>query len=143
MDIDEVKKIIELVQESGVHEIEVKEGESTIRVVASARNINEQIEIEGVVSNQDAQTAAPAKNVPSNALSIDSPMAGTFFRSPAPDEPPFVQVGDRVNIGDVLCIVESMKMMNEIKSERIGVIVGAPIENGQAIESGTTIFHIA
>ena len=90
-------------------------------------------------------TPAPVQashNVPSNALPIRSPMAGTFYRSPAPELQPFVEVGQRVEVGDVLCIIESMKMMNEVKSERIGTIVDVPIDNGQAIESGATIFYI-
>ena len=142
MDIDEIKRLIDLVEETGIAELEVREGESLIRVVASRNQVALSPAGEVEVAAKTPNQAAIAANIPSNALPIKSPMAGTFYRSPAPELQPFVEVGQRVEIGDVLCIIESMKMMNEVKSERIGTIVNVPIENGQAIESGATIFFI-
>lgn len=142
MDIDEIKRLIDVVKDTGIAELEVREGESLIRVVASMNQ--ESSSAIGQAASADS-TPAPVQashNVPSNALPIRSPMAGTFYRSPAPELQPFVEVGQRVEVGDVLCIIESMKMMNEVKSERIGTIVDVPIDNGQAIESGATIFYI-
>ncbi|MXW54847.1 MAG: acetyl-CoA carboxylase biotin carboxyl carrier protein [Gammaproteobacteria bacterium] len=142
MDIDEIKRLIDIVKETGIAELEVREGESLVRVVASMNQ--ETSNLTGQAAGADAMPSPiqASQNVPSNALPIKSPMAGTFYRSPAPELQPFVEVGQRVEIGDVLCIIESMKMMNEVKSERIGTIVDVPIDNGQAIESGATIFYI-
>ncbi|MCY4143464.1 MAG: acetyl-CoA carboxylase biotin carboxyl carrier protein [Gammaproteobacteria bacterium] len=140
MNVEEIKRLIDVVKETGIAELEVREGESLIRIKAS--NEVAQNSIDSLSKSPHSVEASTPSNVPSSALKIESPMAGTFYRSPAPELPPFVEVGQRVEIGDVLCIVESMKMMNEIKSERIGTIVNAPIQNGQAIESGTPIFYI-
>ena len=142
MDIDEIKRLIDLVKETGIAELEVREGESLIRVVDSSNQQALSPEGEAAIASKTSNQSPSPQNVPSNALPITSPMAGTFYRSPAPELQPFVEVGQRVEIGDVLCIIESMKMMNEVKSERIGTIVNVPIENGQAIESGATIFYI-
>ena len=139
MNIERIKQLIEIVKETGMAELEVREGESLIRVVAGSGNTSTG---ETQPNTTAANTSTHSAHIPSNALSIDSPMAGTFYRSPAPEMPPFVEVGQRVEIGDVLCIIESMKMMNEIKSKRIGTIVDIAVENGQAIESGTTMFYI-
>ncbi len=142
MDIDEVKRLIDIVKETGISELEVREGESLIRVVASMNQESSNVIGQAAGANSTPSPVQASRNVPSNALPIRSPMAGTFYRSPAPELQPFVEVGQRVEIGDVLCIIESMKMMNEVKSERIGTIVDVPIDNGQAIESGATIFYI-
>ena len=142
MDIDEIKRLIDIVKETGIAELEVREGESLIRVVASTNQANTNASSKAAGVDSKPTPVEASQNVPSNALPIKSPMAGTFYRSPAPELQPFVEVGQRVEIGDVLCIIESMKMMNEVKSERIGTIVDVPIDNGQAIESGATIFYI-
>lgn len=142
MNIDEIKRFIDLVKETGIAELEVREGESLVRVVASENHGNSRSANPPANKESNSDSPQVARNVPSNALPIKSPMAGTFYRSPAPELQPFVEVGQRVEIGDVLCIIESMKMMNEVKSERIGTIVNVPVDNGQAIESGATIFYI-
>ena len=144
MDIKEIRKVIDLLIETGVSEIEVRKGDSLIRVAAPMDNYYPDFP-DLPTPPTPATPPVPTGNapsVPANAIAIKAPMAGTFYRSPAPDMSPFVEVGQRVEIGDVLCIMESMKMMNEIKSERIGTIVGIAVENGQAIESGATIFYI-
>lgn len=140
MNIERIKQLIEIVKETGIAELEVREGETLIRVVAESGNVTSDGEISH--NTTAANTSTHSAHIRSNALSIDSPMAGTFYRSPAPEMPPFVEVGQRVEVGDVLCIIESMKMMNEIKSKRIGTIVDIAVENGQAIGSGTTMFYI-
>ncbi|MCY3883829.1 MAG: acetyl-CoA carboxylase biotin carboxyl carrier protein [Gammaproteobacteria bacterium] len=142
MNIDEIKQLIDVVKETGIAELEVREGDSLIRVVASMDQGNPSSATQPTNKEMNPTFSQASRNVPSNALPIKSPMAGTFYRSPAPELQPFVEVGQRVEIGDVLCIIESMKMMNEVKSERIGTIVDVPIDNGQAIESGATIFYI-
>lgn len=142
MNIDEIKRLIDVVKETGIAELEVREGEALIRVVAAGSSPMSPGEIQPTGEQVNPSPVQPPRKVPSNALPITSPMAGTFYRSPAPEMQPFVEIGQRVEIGDVLCIVESMKMMNEVKSERIGTIVDVPIDNGQAIESGATIFYI-
>lgn len=140
MNVEEIKRLIDVVKENGISELEVREGESLIRIKAAEAESLDLTKARSSAVQQEKRTAPP--KVSSSALTIESPMAGTFYRSPAPELPPFVEVGQRVEIGDVLCIIESMKMMNEIKSERIGTIVDAPIQNGQAIASGTPIFYI-
>ena len=140
MNVEEIKRLIDVVKETGISELEVREGESLIRIKAAEAESLDLTKAGSSAVQQEKRTAVP--KVSSSALTIESPMAGTFYRSPAPELPPFVEVGQRVEIGDVLCIIESMKMMNEIKSERIGTIVDAPIQNGQAIASGTPIFYI-
>lgn len=140
MNVEEIKRLIDVVKETGISELEVRERESLIRIKAAEAGSLELTNAQSSTLQQE-ERATPSK-VASSALTIESPMAGTFYRSPAPELPPFVEVGQRVEIGDVLCIIESMKMMNEIKSERIGTIVEAPVQNGQAIESGTPIFYI-
>ena len=109
MDIRKVKKLIELLEASSVDEIEIKEGEESVRI---SRN-----------------TAAP-----SAANAVKSPMVGTFYRSPSPDAAPFVEVGQSVRAGDVLCIVEAMKMMNQIEADRAGTVTAIHAENGEPVE---------
>ncbi len=143
MKLDEIKEVIELVKSEGIAELEIRKGDTLIRVVAAkASEEIEEVRVIPAPTSTVNEAAASSSNVPSNAIAINSPMAGTFYRSPAPGMPPFVEQGQRVEIGDVLCIVESMKMMNEIKSERIGTIVNIPVESGQPVASGAPIFYI-
>ena len=118
MDIRKIKKLIEMLQESDLMEIEVKEGEESVRIARG-----------GQVVAQSSQSFAPVTETISlpvaaedSGSSITSPIVGTFYRKPAPDKAAFVEVGDHVNVGDVVCIVEAMKMMNEIKSELLSLI---------------------
>lgn len=144
MDMRKIKKLIELVQETGIAELEVRDGDETIRVAqfapgtspgpSGSANVSAQTlpaeDVHVAVEKNKAGTVMPA------------PMAGTFYRSPAPGEAPFVDVGDTVAVGDVLCIVESMKMMNKVESEFAGQIAEVLVENGKPIESGTGLFRI-
>ena len=157
MDIRKVKKLIELLDESGIAEIEITEGDDSVRISRHSQNVP-------VVQAAPAPVAAPvpppvaaapAQSAPSPAPSpaasadaddegylVTAPMVGTFYGSPSPDAPTYVQVGDHVNAGDVLCIVEAMKMMNQIEAEVSGTIKSIRAQNGEPVEYGQTLFVI-
>jgi acetyl-CoA carboxylase biotin carboxyl carrier protein len=154
MDIRKVKKLIELLEESGVSEIEIKEGEESVRISRHPT---------GVVH---AFTAPPAYAVPPPAAAavapagaasgpaaapvaahapdsiVTAPMVGTFYSAPAPGAKPFVEIGSEVKPGDVLCIIEAMKMMNQIESDKSGRVVSVLVKNGDPVEFGQTLFII-
>ena len=130
MDIRKIKKLIEMLQESDLMEIEVKEGEESVRIARG-----------GQIVAQSSQSFAPVTETISlpvtaedSGSSITSPIVGTFYRKPAPDKAAFVEVGDHVNVGDVVCIVEAMKMMNEIKSELSGTVTAIKVDDGEPVE---------
>ncbi|GGA63186.1 acetyl-CoA carboxylase biotin carboxyl carrier protein subunit [Neiella marina] len=140
MDIRKVKKLIELVEESGISELEITEGEESVRisrggtVVAAAPIAAAPVAAAPVAA---APAAAPAVAEPAAEVAghaVKSPMVGSFYRSPAPGAAPFVEVGQTVNVGDTLCIIEAMKMMNQIESDKAGVVKAILAEDGQAIE---------
>ena len=138
MDLRKIKKLIELVKESGIAELEVRNGDEKIRVAqfASTEPVSPAV--------QGAKPAAEPATVETKVSGsvMPAPMAGTFYRSPAPGEAPFVDIGDTVAVGDVLCIIESMKMMNKVESEFAGRIAEVLVDNGKPIESGTGLFRI-
>ena len=141
VDLRKVKKLIELVEESGISELEVRDGDETIRI---ARHGGQVLAVPQPPVLQPAAAPAPAAAAPgpvAGGHQVRSPMAGTFYRAAAPDAEPFVAVGQAVEPGDVLCIVESMKMMNEIKAEQPGVCTAILVENGEAIGSGQALFR--
>lgn len=152
VDIRKVKKLIELVEESGVSEIEIQEGEERIRISRKIDNTMTQY----VVAPQQAsipmapvaapETADKGKPDASDALPeghiVTSPMVGTMYRAPAPTQPAFVEVGSQVKVGDTLCIVEAMKMLNQIESDKAGMVVAILVENGQPVEFGQPLFVI-
>lgn len=152
MDIRKIKKLIELVEESGIAELEISEGEESVRI---SRNFSGQVSVAPQMMMQQApmqQAAAPAATAaaaaapaadttPSGHL-MRSPMVGSFYRSSSPEAKPFVEVGQHVNVGDTLCIVEAMKMMNQIESDKAGVIKAILAENGQAVEFDEPLFII-
>ncbi|MEE4659864.1 MAG: acetyl-CoA carboxylase biotin carboxyl carrier protein [Halieaceae bacterium] len=147
MDIRKVKKLIELLEESNIDEIEIKEGEESVRI---SRNMGAAVPPAAYAPPPVAAPAAPAAPVsaapapaPEPAASepeemaghvVKSPMVGTFYRSPSPSSPAFVEVGQHVKVGDVICIVEAMKMMNQIEADKAGTIEAILVENGQAVE---------
>ena len=137
MDLRKVKKLIELVQESGISELEVRSGDEQIRI-SRAGTVVPGAPVMPPVETPDQ----PAPDKRTRGEVVDAPLAGTFYRAPAPGEKPFVEIGDTVAVGDVLCIIESMKMMNRIESERAGEIVEVLVDNGKPIESGTALFRI-
>ena len=142
MDIRKIKKLIEMLQESDLTEIEVKEGEESVRII---RGNAQPLEVKSSFITTDSLNAQSENNeVLENASgsSIKSPIVGTFYRKPGPDQPPFVEIGSQVNVGDVVCIVEAMKMMNEIKSEFTGKVSAINIEDGQPVEFDQSLIVI-
>lgn len=151
MDIRKVKKLIELVEESGIAELEISEGEESVRISrvmpASAAPQQFYTSIPNVSSPEPSAAEIPtvAKEAAPTEITghrVRSPMVGTFYRSPSPDASSFVEEGKSVNVGDTLCIVEAMKMMNQIQADKAGVIKAILCEDGQAIEFDQPLFII-
>lgn len=154
MDIRKVKKLIELLEESGIAEIEITEGEEAVRIsrypqhapapqYAAAPPPPMQI-----APPAAAPTSAPASDAPAEAPAsagqrVAAPMVGTFYRSPSPEAEPFVRVGDTVAVGDTLCIIEAMKMMNPIEADLAGKVIAVEVENGEPVEFGQALFVIS
>lgn len=144
MDLRKLKKLIDLVQESGISELEVTEGEEKVKIVKSGGA--------GVVyaAPAPAPSAAPLPPGPVAAAApaeipghlVKSPMVGTFYRSPSPGAKPFVEVGDAVKSGDTICIIEAMKLLNEIECDKDGVVKAILVENGQPVEYGEPLVII-
>jgi len=149
MDIRKIKKLIELVEESGINEIEISEGEESIRInkgtmVQAAPMIQAAPAPVAAPAPAAAPAAAPTESAPA-AISghvVRSPMVGTFYSAASPDTPAFVEVGQHVNAGDTLCIVEAMKMMNQIEADKSGVIKEILAQNEDAIEFDQPLFII-
>ncbi len=148
MDIRKIKKLIELIEESDIEELEIKEGEDAIRISRRSKA--------SPVATSAAAQAAPSTPAPApqqserpseiagvNAHTINSPMVGTFYRAPSPESAPFVEVGQSVIAGEVICIVEAMKMMNQIEADKSGVITAIEVEDGEPVEFDQPLFTIA
>jgi acetyl-CoA carboxylase biotin carboxyl carrier protein len=140
MDIRKIKKLIEMLQDSDLREIEVKEGEESVRIARGIETPSNSLQstqanISSTSNDQDITSA-------SSGSSIKSPIVGTFYRKPSPDKPPYVELGDHVNTGDVVCIVEAMKMMNEIKSEFTGIVTAISVEDGEPVEFDQSLIII-
>ena len=146
MDIRKIKKLIEMLQASDLREIEVKEGEESVRIARGGISLPTE---EYVISNQATQavkTTTEKIHIDDSNTSgnhIKSPIVGTFYRKPAPDKPPFVEVGDHVEKGQVVCIVEAMKMMNEIKSDFSGTIKSINVEDGTPVEFDQNLITVS
>jgi acetyl-CoA carboxylase biotin carboxyl carrier protein len=151
MDIRKVKKLIELLEESGVAEIEIHEGEESVRI--SRQSAAPAMATMPYPMMAPAATAAPsavptpAAEAPAEAAipaghTVNSPMVGTFYRAPSPGASAFVEVGSRVNVGDTLCIIEAMKMLNQIEADKAGVIKAVLVENAEPVEYGQALFVI-
>lgn len=148
MDIRKVKKLIELLEESGVAEIEIHEGEESVRISRQAAGV--QMYPQMAMLPQAAPAAAPAavaaEAAPSPALpaghTVTSPMVGTFYRSSSPGASPFVEIGSQVSAGDTLCIIEAMKMLNQIEADKSGRIVAILVDNAEPVEYGQALFVI-
>ena len=143
MDIRKIKKLIELVEESGITELEVQEEEGTVRISRAAPAVAPAaIQYAAApVAPVAAPAAAPAAATPAEAPvaeisghQVRSPMVGTFYRSPSPEAKAFVEVGQTVKVGDALCIVEAMKMMNRIEADKAGVVKAILVNDGEAVE---------
>ena len=142
MDIRKIKKLIHMLEQSDLNEIEVSQGEESVRISKGNSNV-----ISTNISNTDQSQASTNQdpiesNTEVKGNIIKSPIVGTFYRKPSPEKPPFVNIGDTVNEGDVVCIVDAMKMMNEIKSEYSGKIISILPSDGQPIEFDQTLIII-
>ena len=148
MDIRKIKKLIELVEESGIAELEITEGEESVRisrgVVAPVAYAAPQVVASAApaAAPAAAASAAPTASAELSGHILRSPMVGAFYRSSSPDASPFVDVGSQVKVGDALCIVEAMKMMNQIQSDKAGVIKSILVENGDTVEFDQPLFII-
>ena len=146
MDIRKIKKLIEMLQESDLKEIEVSQGDESVRISRNNGSHQEFVSTpiitkhESVVSQKNDDEVIDKENISDQA--VTSPIVGTFYRSPSPDKDPFIKVGDIVKVGDILCIIEAMKMMNEIKSEFDGKITSIDVEDGSPVEYGQKIITI-
>lgn len=153
MDIRKIKKLIELLEESNIEELEIKEGEESVRISRGQKGSQAIIQAPMV---QAAPAAAPAPVAPAAAPApepaspaapaghtVDSPMVGTFYRAPSPGAANFIEVGQSVKEGDVICIVEAMKMMNQIEADKSGVIEAILVEDGQPVEFEQALVVIA
>ena len=138
MDLRKIKKLIDMVEESGISELEVRTGEESIRIV---RPLGAEVEPLCRQARSSAAARPPASRA-SRGFVVRAPLTGTFYCAPAPGERPFVRVGQTVAVGDVLCIIESMKMMNQIEAERAGRIVEVNAEDASPVETGTPLFRI-
>ncbi len=144
--LKEIKELIQLMHDHQLMELEVEREGMKIRLKKTGDAVVQQV-IATPVPATPASADAPAAPAPTaapsaNRQSIKSPMVGTFYRAPAPDAPPFVETGQTVEVGQVICIIEAMKLMNEIKSEMRGRVVEIPIENGDPVEFGQPLFII-
>ncbi len=155
MDIRKVKKLIELLEESNIDEIEIKEGEESVRISRNSARAAVQMAhapiyapppMPAVPAPAPAASPAPAAEPvaaqPSGHV-VKSPMVGTFYRSPSPTSPPFAEPGQSVKVGDVICIVEAMKMMNQIEADKAGTLQTFCVENGEPVEFDQPLFTIA
>ncbi len=146
MDIRKVKKLIELIEESGIAEIEIKEGEESVRISRHSTSLPVQPMMAAPIAA--APVAAPVSAEVAEAPAIDprhtinSPMVGTFYRAPAPGAKNFVEIGDTVAIGDTVCIVEAMKMMNQIEADVAGVVKAILVNESEAVEFDEPLFVI-
>ena len=157
MDLRKIKKLIELLDESGIAELEVTEGEESVRISrygsapplvqtsgpAAPYPVGVPAASDGAAASAATTAAAVAEErPPASGFEIEAPMVGTMYRAPSPGAPPFVEVGSRISAGDVVCIIEAMKILNQIESEVSGVVREIPVENGQAVEFGQTLMIV-
>lgn len=153
MDIRKVKKLIELLEESGIAEIEIKEGEESVRISRHSSSPMAPPVVQYAAGSVPGAAAAPA--APNGKIStpepaavakpehtVTAPMVGTLYSSPAPGAKAFVDIGSEVNIGDTLCIIEAMKMMNQIESDKAGRVTAVLVKNGEPVEFGQPLFII-
>ena len=153
MDLRKLKKLIDLVQESGIAELEITEGEEKVKIVkGGVVSVTPSVAASHAapIAAPAGAPAAPAAAAPAAAAQeappaveghvVKAPMVGTFYRSPSPDAKPFVEVGGTVKEGDVICIIEAMKLMNEIDADAAGTVKAILVENGQPVEYGQPLF---
>ena len=150
MDIRKVKKLIELLDESGIAEIEITEGEESVRISRYAQNVAAPapMAVAPMAAAPAAVAATPAAaplvaaEPEEDGFEVNAPMVGTFYAASSPGAAPYVQVGDRINEGDTLCIIEAMKMMNQIEADVSGIVKSIRLQNGEPVEFGQTMIVI-
>ena len=148
MDLRKLKKLIDLVQESGIAELEITEGEEKVRIMRVGQGATTMVAMPQAAPAPapaaPVAAVAPAPAVPEKVEGhiVKSPMVGTFYRAPSPGAKAFVELGDKVSPGDTLCIIEAMKLLNEIEADQSGVIKAILVESGQAVEFGQPLFII-
>ena len=149
MDLRKLKKLIDLVQESGISELEVTEGEEKVRIAkyptqaaGQPTYYMPQHAAPAPLAAPEATAAAPAAPEAPEGHIVKSPMVGTFYRSPSPGAEPFIEIGSTVKVGDRLCIIEAMKLLNEIESDCAGTVKAILVENGQPVEFGEPLFIV-
>jgi acetyl-CoA carboxylase biotin carboxyl carrier protein len=151
MDLRKLKKLIDLVQESGIAELEITEGEEKVKIVKGGAVVVTGASQAAAVVSPPVAAAAPPGAAPAAAAPgepepgqeghvVKAPMVGTFYRSPSPDAKPFIEAGQAVKEGDTICIIEAMKLMNEIEADASGVVKAILVENGQPVEYGQPLF---
>jgi acetyl-CoA carboxylase biotin carboxyl carrier protein len=156
MDLRKLKTLIDLVAESGISELEVKEGEETVRIVNQLQPVQNFVPMHAThniltpnsahlvhantMVNHAVHSSAITDEIVDESKIIKSPMVGTFYRAPSPGEPAFINVGDKIEKGKTLCIIEAMKLLNEIEAESSGIVKQVLVENGQPVEYGQTLF---
>ncbi len=153
MDLRKLKKLIDLVEESGIAELEITEGEEKVKIVKSSNapaamayappQPTQPVHAAPLAPAAPAVTAEHAEAAPPDGHPVKSPMVGTFYRTPSPDAKPFVEVGQSVKEGQIICIIEAMKLMNEIECDKSGTVKAILVENGQPVEYGQPLFIIA
>ena len=141
MDLRKLKKLIDLVEASGIAELEITEGEEKVRIAKSIAGAPMMMQAAAPIAAAAPVAAAAEEAVPEGHV-VRSPMVGTFYRAPAPGAKNFAEVGQSVNAGDTLCIIEAMKLLNEIEADQGGVIKAILVENGQPVEYGEPLFVI-
>jgi acetyl-CoA carboxylase biotin carboxyl carrier protein len=160
MTIDEIKELIRVVQETGIAELEVRRGDDTVRIKRASSPSSQEVMMPAVLpvavsppvqappppslltANQELAPAMPDLKESERDVIVKSPIVGTYYDAPAPGMPPFVKIGDRVEPKQILCIIESMKLMNEIEAEMDGVVTAKFIENGRPVEYAESLFTI-
>ena len=149
MDLRKLKKLIDLVQESGIAELEITEGEERVRIARAGVPVATSAAVVLPAAQAIAPAVAPgpvagpaAAEAKQEGHVVKAPMVGTFYRSPSPDAKPFVEAGQAVKQGDTICIIEAMKLMNEIECDATGVVKAILVENGQPVEYGQPLFII-
>ena len=144
LEVAEIRRLIRLVQRTGIGELELSSGDRSVRISAfgAAVTHGDPVRMPAVTAERAAAESVPAAPVPSTTVAITSPMVGTFYRAPAPDADPYAEVGDPVDVGQTVCIIEAMKLMNEIESEVKGTIVKVLVENAQPVEYGQQLFLV-
>ncbi len=143
MDLRKIKKLIELLEESGIAEIEIKEGEESVRISRMLPAIQAAPMMLAASAGQAPLPNPPPTPAKPDGQVITSPMVGTYYASPSPESPPFVKIGQTVKVGEPLCIIEAMKIMNPIEADRAGTVLSIMAENGQPVEFEQPLFIIS